>query len=93
MHPPRPASVVDDTDAADAASAAEASDVDGLAERIAQADRRAHVGFASANVRLEGLEPTPHALALAERYVAGEITIGEYVEAVRGDPGPDDGSD
>ncbi|RPD43572.1 MULTISPECIES: antitoxin VbhA family protein [Hymenobacter] len=46
-----------------------------------QAQRRAIVAQAIANVRARGLEPHPQVLALYERYAAGEIMRDE-VQAV-----------
>lgn len=46
-----------------------------------QAERRAIVEQAIANVRARGIEPTPQVLALYERYAAGEIMRDE-VQAV-----------
>lgn len=49
----------------------------------ARAERREHVENAIASVRLEGLEPTPGAMAIFDRYVAGEITIEQMGEEIR----------
>jgi len=42
-----------------------------------QAERRAIVAQAIANVRARGIEPNPQVLALYERYAAGEIMRDE----------------
>lgn len=45
----------------------------------AERNRRARaVASALASVRIESLDPGPEALALAERFVQGELTIEEF---------------
>lgn len=46
-------------------------------------ERRARIGRAIASVRLEGLEPTPAAKAIFDRYVSGELTIDEMGVEIR----------
>ena len=46
-------------------------------------ERRARIRRAIASVRLEGLEPTEGALAIFDRYVAGELTIEQMGAEVR----------
>ena len=46
-------------------------------------DRRDHIANALASVRLEGLEPTPAALAIFDRYESGEISIEQMGAEIR----------
>ena len=48
-----------------------------------QEERRRALNHAVAAVRLEGLEPVPEFFTIAERYVAGEMTLAEMTSAVR----------
>jgi hypothetical protein len=48
-------------------------------------DRARHVANALATVRMEGAEPHPEVLSLAERYIKGELTLeesGSRIEAL-----------
>ncbi len=47
-----------------------------------RAKREEHVRAAIASARIEGREPSLFTLALLERYVAGEVTVGEAMEDV-----------
>ena len=46
-------------------------------------ERQSRVARAVASVRLEGLDLTPAAKAVFDRYVAGELTTGRMVAEVR----------
>jgi len=46
-------------------------------------DRRDHIANAVASVRLEGLEPTPAALAIFDRYESGEISMEQMGAEIR----------
>ena len=46
-------------------------------------ERREHIANALASVRLEGLEPSPAALAIFDRYVAGEISMEQMGAEIR----------
>ena len=46
-------------------------------------DRRDHIANALASVRLDGLEPTPAALAIFDRYESGEISIEQMGAEIR----------
>ena len=46
-------------------------------------ERRDHIANALASVRLEGLEPTPAALAIFHRYESGEISIEQMGSEIR----------
>lgn len=35
-----------------------------------------------AMIRMQGLEPVPEFFSIAERYVAGELTLDQFLEAV-----------
>jgi hypothetical protein len=48
--------------------------------------RERFVQNAVANVRLEGLEPTPKALEIWQRYVEGEISVEQAGELIRALP-------
>ncbi len=48
-----------------------------------QAERRAAVEQSLSSVRLEGLEPTPEAKAVFERYANGELTLDEMGEEIQ----------
>jgi hypothetical protein len=48
----------------------------------ARAQRAREVENALASVRMEGLEPSPEALAIFERYVDGELTSKEMGRAL-----------
>jgi len=52
-------------------------------EREARARRERFVQNALANVRLEGLEPSPEALEIWRSYVEGEISIERAGELIR----------
>lgn len=45
--------------------------------------RQARVARAVASVRLECLEPTEAAMAIFDRYVAGDLTTGEMAAEIR----------
>ena len=49
-------------------------------ERI---ERQTHVEESLASVRLEGLEPSPSALRIFQRYSEGEISLAEMSEEIR----------
>ena len=46
-------------------------------------ERKTRVESAIASVRMEGLEPTPSALAVFDRYVRGELTEAEMTAKIR----------
>jgi hypothetical protein len=46
-------------------------------------ERQAHVARAVASVRLEGLEPAGTAMAVFDRYIAGDLTTQEMAAEIR----------
>jgi hypothetical protein len=46
--------------------------------------RRAQIQRAIRLNQNEGLEPTPRLLALADRYIKGEIDLDEYTQTIHG---------
>jgi hypothetical protein len=48
-----------------------------------QIERRARVARAIASIRLEGLEPTDAAIAVFNRYIAGDLSTGEMAAEIR----------
>ena len=46
-------------------------------------ERQARVASAVASVRLEGLEPTESAIAVFDRYIAGELSTEEMAAEIR----------
>ena len=48
-----------------------------------QAARRARVERAIASVRLEGLEPDDKAMAIFDRYAAGQLTLEEMSASIQ----------
>jgi len=48
--------------------------------------RERHVQNAVANVRLEGLEPSPKALEIWQSYIEGEISVEQAGELIRALP-------
>ena len=60
--------------------------MDGIAKPITdqeRTERQARVACAVASVRLEGLEPTEAAIAVFDRYIAGELTTREMAAEIR----------
>ena len=54
-----------------------------LVEELSLTDRRRTIDSALGTTVAEGELPSPAALALAERYAAGEITMEQFGSAVR----------
>ena len=48
-----------------------------------RAERQARVARAVASVRLEGLEPTAAALAVFDRYIAGDLTTQQMTAEIQ----------
>jgi len=57
-----------------------------IAEQEARAWRERFVENAVANVRLEGLEPSPKALEIWQRYIEGEVSVEQVGELIRALP-------
>jgi Antitoxin VbhA len=55
-------------------------------EKEARAWRERFVQNAVANVRLEGLEPSPKALEIWQRYIEGEVSVEQAGELIRALP-------
>lgn len=55
-------------------------------KREDRASRERYVQNAVANVRLEGLEPSPKALEIWQRYIEGEISVEQAGELIRALP-------
>ena len=55
-------------------------------ERAARAWRERFVKNAVANVRLEGLEPSPKALEVWQSYIEGEVSLEQAGELIRALP-------
>ena len=55
-------------------------------EKEARARRERFVQNAVANVRLEGLEPSPKALEIWQRYIEGEVSVDQAGELIRALP-------
>ena len=55
-------------------------------EKEARAWRARFVQNAVANVRLEGLEPSPKALEIWQRYIEGEVSVEQAGELIRALP-------
>lgn len=49
---------------------------------LSRAQRALNMEDALASVRMEGLEPSPEALRIHQRYVDGELTIEQMGEAI-----------
>ena len=57
-----------------------------IAEQGARAWRERFVENAVVNVRLEGLEPSPKALEIWQRYIEGEVSVEQVGELIRALP-------
>ena len=57
-----------------------------IAEQGARAWRERFVQNAVANVRLEGLEPSPKALEIWQSYIEGEISVEQAGKLIRALP-------
>ncbi len=55
-------------------------------EKEARAWRERFVQNAVANVRLEGLEPSPKALEIWQKYIEGEVSVEQAGELIRALP-------
>jgi len=49
---------------------------------LSRAQRALNIADALASVRMEGLEPSPEALQIHQRYVEGELTIDQMGQAI-----------
>jgi hypothetical protein len=52
-----------------------------ITSNLAREQRSREVGNALASVRMEGLEPSPEAVALFQQYIDGELTSDELDQA------------